>query len=158
MLNGLIVFIKSLSFIDYVFFFTVIFLLVLIVSLIYFVRINEEVIAMEDSISDPDNLRAINETIKKEAKPIKFTSYEKEQEDRAIISYDELLSNKEDVQINYVDEDKVGGDVLVKKIDLNNLVSPVKVPNEPKIEVHVISLQREEEFLKALKELQRRLN
>ena len=40
MLNDIITFLKSLAFIDYVFFFTVVFLIILVVSLIYFIKIN----------------------------------------------------------------------------------------------------------------------
>lgn len=157
MFNDIMLFLRNITFIDYVFFFTVVFLIVLVVSLIYFIKINEEVIEAEEKVNDPDNLRQIAGAIKKEAKPITFTSYEQEQEDKAIISYDELLSNTGEFQLNYASEEKKG-DLSVKKIDLNNLInSNVKV-EQPKIEVHLISLAKEEEFLKALKELQKTLN
>ena len=45
-----------------------------------------------------------------------------------------------------------------KKIDLNNLINASVKAEPPKIEVHLISLKREEEFLQTLKELQRSLN
>ena len=147
---------KNITFIDYVFFFTIVFLIVLVVSLIYFIKINEEIIEEEDKLNDPDNLRQIAGAIKKEAKPITFTSYEQEQEDKAIISYDELLSNTGEFQLNYSSEEQKG-DLSVKKIDLNNLINSTKT-EQPKMEVHLISLKREEEFLKALKELQKTLN
>ena len=150
-------FLKNITFIDYVFFFTVVFLIVLVVSLIYFIKINEEVIEQEEKFNDPDNLKAIAGAIKKEAKPITFTSYEQEQEDKAIISYDELLSNTGEFQLNYTSEEQKG-DLSVKKIDLNNLINSSAKVEQPKIEVHLISLAKEEEFLKALKELQKTLN
>ena len=49
------------------------------------------------------------------------------------------------------------GDVLIKKVDLNNLINEKK-PDAIKMEVHLMSLSREEEFLKTLKELQKILN
>lgn len=157
MFNDIMLFLKDITFIDYVFFFTVVFLIVLVVSLIYFIKINEEVIENEEKFNDPDNLREIAGAIKKEAKPITFTSYEQEQEDKAIISYDELLSNTGEFQLNYASEEQKG-DLSVKKIDLNNLINGSSKSEPPKIEVHLISLKKEEEFLKALKELQRSLN
>ncbi|MBE6155443.1 MAG: hypothetical protein E7164_01650 [Firmicutes bacterium] len=158
MFSDIWLFLKSITFIDYVFFFTVVFLIVLVVSLIYFIKINEEVIESGDSVKDPDNLRAIATAIKSQPKePIAFTSYEQEQEDKAIISYDELLSNTGEFQLNYVDEEQKG-DLSVKKIDLNNLINASVKAEPPKIEVHLISLKREEEFLQTLKELQRSLN
>ena len=158
MFSDILLFLKSITFIDYVFFFTVVFLIILVVSLIYFIKINEEVMINDNSLNDPDNLKAITSSLKSEKpKPITFTSYEQEQEDRAIISYDELLSNKGEYELNYVDEEQKG-DLSIKKIDLNNLVSTQIKPEPPKIEVHLMSLKREEEFLEALKELQHSLN
>ena len=118
MLNDIITFLKSLAFIDYVFFFTVVFL--------------------------------------KNIKPIDFTPYEKEEEEKAIISYDELLSNTGQYELNYLNEEK-NGDVLVKTVDLNNLIN-VKKSEPIKMEVHLMSLRKEEEFLKTLKELSKSLN
>ena len=157
MIKDIMTFLKSISFIDYIFFFTVVFLIILVVSLIYFIRINEDIIEIEEKIDDPDNLKAIAGAIKKESKPITFTSYEKEQEDKAIISYDELLSNTGQFELNYASEEQKG-DVSVKKFDLNNLINTSVKSEPPKVDVHLLSLSHEEEFLKALKELQKRLN
>lgn len=155
MFKDILLFLKSISFIDYVFFFTVIFLLVLVVCLIYFIKINEDIIDSDEK-SDPDNLQQIASSLK-EAKPIStFTSYEKEQEDKAIISYDELLSNTGEFELNYLDEEKKG-DLTVKKVDLNNLIN-IKKEEPIKMDVHLFTLKREEEFLSQLKELQRLLN
>ena len=157
MLKDIILFLKNLTFVDYVFFFTVIFLIILVVSLVYFIKINEDVIEKEEKLTDPDNLKNIAAAIKKEAKPITFTSYEQEQEDKAIISYDELLSNTGEYQLNYSSEDDSAG-ISVKKFDLDNLVNPTVKVEGPKLQVHLMPLKREEEFLKALKELQKSLN
>lgn len=111
----------------------------------------------DEAATDPDNLSNIVSKIQKEAKPITFTSYEKEQEDKAIISYDELKSNSGDFELNYENEENKG-DLLVKKIDLSNLTSSNLIKTEPpKMEVHLMTLAHEEEFLKTLKELQKLL-
>lgn len=157
MMSGLISFFKNITFIDYIFFFSVIFLIVLVVSLIYFIRVNEDIIEKADSIEDPDNLRKIAKEIKKESKPVNFTSYEKEQEDKAIISYEELLNNTGEFELNYASEEKKD-DLVVKKVDLNNIVNLNNQIEVAKSEIPLFSLKREEEFLKALKELQNQLN
>lgn len=158
MFNDVMIFLKSLSFIDYVFFFTVVFLIVLIVSLIYFIKVNEDIIVLEEKVDDPDNLKLIAEGIKQtEAKPINFTSYEKEQEEKAIISYDELLSATGEYKLNYTDEDE--GEISVKKVDLDNLFTPsVESEHIKHGVVRLVSLKKEEEFLEALKTLQKYLN
>lgn len=150
-------FFKNITFIDYIFFFSVIFLIILVVSLIYFIKVNEEIIEEENELSDPDNLKKIASTIKKEAKPLTFNSYEKEQEDKAIISYEELLNNTGEFELNYLDEE-VKDDVTVKKVDLTNIANQNNQIIVEQKEVQLLSLEKEEEFLKALKELQKSLN
>lgn len=154
MFSDIIVFLKSLTFIDYIFFFTVVFLMVLIISLIYFIKINGKVIN-DTKIKNSDDLQEIA-TALKDLKPISFTPFEKEEEEKAIISYDELLSNTGQFELNYSNEEK-NGDVLIKKVDLNNLINDKKI-DAMKIDVHLMSLSREEEFLKTLKELQKILS
>lgn len=153
-------FLKKLSFIDYVLFFTVIFLLILIVSLIYFIKVNEDDMKSEIQLNDPDNLKQIASLMEKSTpKPVEFTSYEREQEDKAIISYDELLESTGEFSLNYLDEDEknIDKDISVKKVDLNNIMTPMPKTDIPKINNHIILLRKEEEFLEALKELQKLL-
>ena len=174
MFKDILNFLKSISFIDYIFFFTVIFLIILVVSLIYFIKINEE--ALEESIAnddskekqqdnikkenDKDDLKVITESLMaEEEKPVKFTTYEQEQEEKAIISYDELLSNTGEFKLNYVEDEKnLNPNVNVKKVDLNNMVNVNIQEKMPKLDIKVISLKEEEAFLKALKELQMKLH
>ncbi len=86
-----------------------------------------------------------------------FTPYEKEQEDKAIISYDELLSNTGEYELNYINEE-VKDNLTIKKVDLNNIANQnLQISITPK-EVQLFSLKREEDFLKTLKELQSQLN
>lgn len=156
MLSSIMSFFKNITFIDYIFFFSVIFLIILVVSLIYFIKVNEDIIKSDESLSDPDNLKEIASNIKTEKKPITFTSYEKEQEDKAIISYDELLSNTGEFELNYLDEE-VKDDLTVKKVDLSNIANQSSQIVIEQKDVKLISLKKEEEFLQALKELQKTL-
>ena len=87
---------------------------------------------------------------------ITCTEYEKDQEEKAIISYEELLKKKNKYAINY-EKEEVMDDLIVKKVNLNNLVNKneeEKIENE----IRVISYQKEEVFLDALKELNSLLN
>lgn len=151
-------FLKNITFIDYVFFFSVIFLIILVVSLIYFIKINEEIIDSTEKLEDSDNLKEIVNNLKAtDPKPMTFTPYEREQEDKAIISYDELLSNTGEYELNYENEE-VKDDLTIKKVNLNNIANQnIQIEVNPK-EVPLFSLKREEDFLKALKELQKGLN
>ncbi len=91
----------------------------------------------------------------KENECVNFTEYEKDQEEKAIISYDELLQKQNKYSINYEKEIKED-DVIIKKVNLNDLVN--KEVEDKVSEVRVISYAKEEAFLSALKELNRLLN
>lgn len=86
---------------------------------------------------------------------VNITEYEKDQEEKAIISYDELLQKHNRYAINY-EKEEVLDDLIVKKVNLNDLVNKSK--EEETIEVRVISYKKEEAFLSALKELNSLLN
>lgn len=172
-------FISTLTLIDFVFFFSVVILIILIVSLIYFIKINDEVFndseEKKELLSNIDlevptpliydeneedeliDLATLTKQLEeKQSLNIDLTDYEKEQEERAIISYDELLKKTSNREINYEAEEIID-DITVKKVDLANLVSSIE-ENEPKINVQVISYEKEEAFLQALKQLQQNLN
>ncbi len=173
-------FINTLTFIDFVFFFSVVLLIILIVSLIYFIKINDEVFekveeSKSESLVNVDTVTAVSDIYdeneegelldlqaltkqleENKGMNIDLTAYEKEQEERAIISYDELLKKTNNSKINYENEEIID-DITVKKVDLANLVSNIE-NNEPKISVQVISYEKEEAFLQALKQLQQNLN
>lgn len=91
-----------------------------------------------------------------ESERVTCTEYEKDQEEKAIISYDELLQKHNRYAINY-EKEEVLDDLIVKKVNLNDLVNK---NSEEKIETEVraISYQKEEDFLRALKELNSLLN
>ncbi len=193
-------FIKCLGFVDITFFIAVITLLILIVTLIYFIKINKdepldendffppmddnkkedkkedsliqlETKETENKIKEENNEElAYNdeegdlldlETLTKKLQEDKLAgimscdSYEKDQEEKAIISYEELLQRQNKYAVNYEKEEMLD-DLVVKKVNLNDLVNKNEQVNIK--EVRVISYEKEEAFLQALKELNKLLN
>ena len=100
-------------------------------------------------------VKELKESMKNNEPTINITNYEKDQEDKAIISYDELLNKNKNYGINY-EKEETYDDLTVKKVDLDNLVNK-SAEITPNIEVRVISFQKEEAFLEALKRLQQEL-
>ena len=150
-------FLETLSFIDVVFFFAVLILIILIVTLIYFIKINKDDEGEKENneTAEMKIVKEIRENMKNDDVVINFTDYEKDQEEKAIISYDELLNKSNKYGLNYEKED-IYDDLSVKKVDLDNLVnknSEIKVNSD----VRVISFAKEEAFLEALKRLQKEL-
>ena len=146
----------SLRLVDIIFFFAVLILMILIVTLIYFIKINNE--TEEKDLEETQEMKIAKElrdSMKNSEPTIKFTDYEKDQEDKAIISYDELLNKGNNYELNY-EKEEMHDDLSVKKVDLDNLVNKNNntVSN---IEVRLISFQKEEAFLEALKRLQKEL-
>lgn len=168
-------FIRSLSYIDIVFFLAVLALMLLIITLIYFINENkEEKTKVIDSIKEEitskieepkkDNtnlldLKSITEALEaaEESENHNLVKYEEEQEEKAIISYDELIKHKNDFGINYSEEESIDDDLTIKKVDLDNLINK-EVRIKPEVKVSLISYEKEEAFLKALKTLQQQLN
>ena len=132
LIKDIYTFISNLGFIDIVFFAAIITLLILLVSLVYFIKINKDDVLGEDDffkgeekLEETNNdkekiIEKIEPKIEKEAyndeegelldlktitekmaeekeKPISITAYEKDQEEKAIISYDELLQVKDKI-------------------------------------------------------------
>ena len=146
----------ALRLVDIIFFFAVLILMILIVTLIYFIKINNE--TEEKDLEETQEMKIAKElrdSMKNSEPTIKFTDYEKDQEDKAIISYDELLNKGNNYELNY-EKEEMHDDLSVKKVDLDNLVNKNNntVSN---IEVRLISFQKEEAFLEALKRLQNEL-
>lgn len=146
----------ALRLVDIIFFFAVLILMILIVTLIYFIKINNE--TEEKDLEETQEMKIAKElrdSMKNSEPTIKFTDYEKDQEDKAIISYDELLNKGNNYELNY-EKEEMHDDLSVKKVDLDNLVNKNNntVSN---IEVRLISFQKEETFLEALKRLQKEL-
>ena len=126
----------ALRLVDVVFFFAVLILMILVVMLIYFIMANKD--EDEKSLGETQEMKIAKELKKnmknKEEANINFTNYEQEQEDKAIIN----------------------DDLSVKKVNLDNLIKE-KNDSTPNLEVRVISFQKEEAFLEALKRLQQEL-
>ena len=144
-------FIKSLSFVDIVFMMSIIGLIVLIVTLIYIIKVNDDEETDNNKIEEqPTNIleEITKEEPKKEEiieeeldlskitqeldqsspKTIALNDYEREQEEKAIISYDELLKTKDlKEEINYIKEQNLG-DLTVKSVDLDSVTRPIESP------------------------------
>ena len=148
-------FFASLTFIDIVFFFLVVILIILVVTLIYFIRINQDNEVNEET-AEMKIVKDIKDNMNKEDSSvvINLSDYEKDQEDKAIISYDELLHKSNKYGINYENEE-LKDDLSIKKVDLENFSTKVEEPI--KSDAIVISFAKEEAFLEALKRLQKEL-
>lgn len=157
--NDIYNFLIALRFVDIVFYFSILILMILIVILIYFIKINKLEEKEKNKLGETQEMKIakeLREGMKNNDKMIEFTDYEQDQENKAIISYDELV-NKENnnYELNYETEE-MHDDLSVKKVDLDNLVN--KSNNSiSNLEVRVISFQKEEAFLEALKRLQKEL-
>lgn len=147
-------FLKSLSLIDYVLYFAILILIVLVVSLLYLLKttgIDEEEIDNKDE-NDFDIKNAIEQISQEQPKNIDLTEYEKEQEEKAIISYEELVNSIKRNKINYADEFN-DNNISIKKIDLDNLISEESEEQSANYSYKQINFQHEEKYLKELKEL-----
>lgn len=164
--DDILSFLKSLSFIDYVFFFAIVVLIILVVTLIYFIKINDDVLVdktpkktKKEDLEETQEMKIVKEITKNMVEndspkeTINFTDYEKDQEEKAIISYDELVNKENDYEINY-EKEEYYDDLSVKKLDLDNLVTEKGEHVESKFTGRVISFAKEEAFLNALKQLQ----
>ncbi len=107
---------------------------------------------------DMRDLERITKNIESEYKPvtIELTSYEQEQEDNAIISYEELLNNR-DNNYSYDESFQSDSDVSVKKLDLDKITNQINTTEHEHIEVKLMNYDKEEAFLAALRKLQSEL-
>ena len=103
---------------------------------------------------DMIDLEAITKNIETNYKPaiVELTSYEQEQENNAIISYDELVKARGKDGVNYDSEYQNPTDINIKKVNLSSNLGD-EIP-QTKIEVTLMSYEKEEAFLKALRQLQ----
>ncbi len=148
--------IGKLSVVDMIIIIALMTFIILIISVIYLYKISTLEIK-ESEVNDMLDLKEITKQIEESPKKrnIELTPYEQEQEEKAIISYDELIKNSNSMKINYDDEDESSG-ILVKKVDLKNIADIDE--NSTDTEVHVISYKEEEAFLEALKNLKNMLS
>lgn len=127
-------------------------------------NLNEESIKKQSSTSVAKELVELESEAKEleqlaKGHEVKMTPYEEEQEEKAIISYDELLEKSSNVSIGYSscsNED----DIVVKQVDLNNTgkIELDPIQREINSKVRIINYEHEEEFLAALKQLKNMLN
>ena len=101
------------------------------------------------------DLEAITRNLEENYRPmnIELTNYEKEQEESAVISYEELLKKKSNDAVNYDDSFVNNSEIDVKKVDLKDSIGTNNIVNT-KIEVTLFDYEKEEAFLKALRKLQ----
>ena len=107
------------------------------------------------------DLEAITKNITENYKPemVQLTSYEQEQEDNAIISYEELVNRMESNRLNY-DPSYVHHDdeISVKKIDLDNeYYEEDKKVSDQTSGLTLMDYEKEEKFLESLRQLQSNL-
>lgn len=103
---------------------------------------------------DRIDLESITKNIEENYKPVNIvlTSYEQEQENNAIISYDELIKNKDKAQVNYDNSYENTSEINIKKVNLES--GNGEIAQNTKIDATMMSYEAEEAFLKALKQLQ----
>ncbi len=115
----------------------------------------------EDKKDDSLDLQSLTkelETIPRE-RVVHMTPYEEEQEEKAIISYDELVRNNRSREIQYSDS-LDGKDISVKQVDLENTtkLNLQSIKEENDRVVNLLDYTHEEEFLKELKDLNKIIN
>lgn len=142
---------------DYIF--LGIILILLLVSVMYLRQMNKKEKQAMETINkakkDMIDLEAITKNIEADYRPIniELSTYEQEQENNAIISYEELVNNKDNNSVNYDETyENDNGDINVKKVDLTDDYG-VNVDNKG-YAVSLMSYEKEEAFLRALRKLQ----
>ena len=161
LINDIVAILTSLSFIDYVLYFSVLALLILIIALVYTLK-NEDTdklsVGSDEMEKEPEiDLEQIAKTIVENPEPlIDMTSYEEEQEQKAIISYDELIKESNKKHLQYDKLELVDNVITAKKINLTDMINE-KV-EEISEDTTIFHYEREEAFLETLRELNRLLN
>mgnify|MGYP004480314005 FL=1 len=139
---------------DLIFIAILLWLLLISVLVLRALKNKEDIMSSElKSKRDMIDLERITKNIEKDYKPanINLTSYEQEQEANAIISYQELLNSKDKNHVNYDNGFNNKTDINVKKVDLSN--NSKNDFDQSRINVSLMSYEKEEAFLKALKQL-----
>lgn len=159
--NDIIGFTKSLTEVDLLLYFAVVVLIILVVSLIYIIKTSddEEEVQKATMFNEEDiDLKEVVTNIETTKPPVvEFTSYEEEQEEKAIISYDELISKSKLENINYDEEKVINDEVSVKKIALDHITNS-QMENEVPRSNSLFNYEKEEAFLKTLQALNELLN
>ena len=164
-LENIFGFLYALSMGDYFFLIGTFLLIVAVIYIIYLIKRDDcfmdEKRFERDGSNDSMDILSICEKIESEYKPgtIELTSYEEEQENSAIISYDELIKSKNLNTLNYDKEYKYDSDELsVKKINIEEYKMSERCEKEIELKVKLMHYDKEEAFLQALKQLQQNLS
>lgn len=153
-IKDVIGFISDLKGIDILLYLAILVLIILIVSLIYIIKTGDEEQELEIR-EEKEELKSIVNTMEKNEPPtIALTDYEAEQEEKAIISYEELLEKNKLGTIHYAEEKNNNEEISIKKIDLDALMEK----QQENKQVVFYNYEREEEFLKCLKALSKLLD
>jgi len=153
--------VKNMNHVDFLLYFSILVLIILVVSLIYIIKTSEDEEFVVDTFNSEDiDLKEVVENIENTEPPtVEFTSYERDQEEKAIISYDELIARSKTATINYGEEEIIDDELTIKKIDLDSIVNTNEIILEEKTrENHLFKYTNEEAFLQALKQLNELLN
>jgi len=151
-------FLYTLSMGDYIFFFGTFILLLAFIYMLLLIKRDDKVEVYYKN-DESKYLNEIKETLEKEYKPttIKLTDYEEEQEKNAIISYEELIKNKDKYNMSYDDEYEYDNkEIKVKKINITE--ENTNTIKKSDLQVKLMNYDKEEEFLIALKQLQKNLS
>ena len=162
-LENIFGFLYALSMGDYFFLIGTFLLILALIYIVYLIKRDDFMDEKRfESMGNDESMDILKicEKIESEYKPgtIELTSYEEEQENSAIISYDELLKSKNLNIINYDEEYNYGSDELsVKKINIEDYKISERQEKEIELKVKLMHYDKEEQFLKALKQLQQNL-
>lgn len=151
-------FLYTLSMGDYIFLIATFIIILAFVYVLYLIKRDEDMGSLYSN-DDISYLENVKEKLESEYKPneIDLTEYEKEQEESAIISYEELIKNKNKMNISYDENYKSDTEEInVKKIMLND--KGIKEEDTKTLDVKLMNYDKEEAFLVALKQLQKNLS
>ena len=143
---------------DYIFLIATFVIILAFVYVLYLIKRDEDMGSLYSN-DDISYLENVKEKLESEYKPneIELTDYEKEQEESAIISYEELIKNKNKMNISYDENYKSDTEEInVKKIMLND--KGIKEEDTKTLDVKLMNYDKEEAFLVALKQLQKNLS
>jgi len=137
----------------------VVFLIIMTVIVISLIKNNR--IEDEEEQKEPFDLKILTEKLENrdvDDRIILTSKYEEEQEQKAIISYDELLKNASSMEINCEEEQNLADELTVKKIDTEKTNKSKTLNEEVSTIKSFYNYDKEEEFLKTLKEFRANLS
>lgn len=130
-------------------------IIVLILTSLKEAKTEKQILDEKKDFDLKDITKMLEENMNSE-KFLSVSEYENEQEKKAIISYDELLKNASSLTINYEDEPIDG--VKVRKVEIEKDESNNMKIKTPDLENRSFySYEKEEEFLKTLKQFRANL-